>query len=282
MTWITATAAWMLSLRAAGRRPATIRLYQHYLQHTAHALGGDPWSVTTEQLEALLGSVEWGPSARKSLRTALGSFYRWGLRAGHVDVDPAAPLETPRVPQGRPRPTPEGVLADALQRANPRERLMVELGALAGLRAGEIALVHTSDLDGDMLLVHGKGGRERVVPLAEGNLTAAIVAADGWLFPNRQSGDHLTPNHVSKLLSRLLPGQWTGHTLRHRFGTRAYAGTRDLLAVSRLLGHASPSTTLIYVQLPDDHLRDAVRAAATIGGMAPLSSPPAGGLDVAA
>ncbi|RHA37755.1 tyrosine-type recombinase/integrase [Cellulomonas rhizosphaerae] len=272
MNWQGAIAAWVQALRGAGRRPQTIVLYRHYLNHTAAALRGSPWAVTTADLERLLGELAVGPSAKKSLRTVVCGFYRWALRSGHITHDPAAGLPTVRVPRGRPRPTPEGIVADALQRADGRERLMVELGALAGLRAGEISRVHRNDYDGDMLLVHGKGGHERLVPIIDGNLRDALVACDGWLFPNVQRGGHLTPNHVSKLLSALLPAPWTAHTLRHRFGTVAYAATRDLLAVSNLLGHASTETTLIYVRMPTDHLRNAVAAAATIGAVRPASA----------
>jgi integrase len=69
---------------------------------------------------------------------------------------------------------------------------------------------------------------------------------------------------VSKLLSRALPPGWTGHTLRHRLATAAYGGTRDLLAVSALLGHSRPETTQRYVRLPDDAIRAAVAAAVLV------------------
>ena len=270
--WHTAITAWTTSLRASGRREATTVLYRHYMTAAATLLGGTPWDVTETDLEQVLGTMVGGVSARKSMRTAVGGFYRWAARTGRIDHDPAQNLPTVRVPQGRPRPTPEGVLAEALAAASPRERLMIELGALAGLRAGEISRVHRDDYDGERLTVHGKGGRERHVPITAGNLQEALREADGWLFPNIQRGGHLTPNHVSKLLARSLPDPWTAHTLRHRFGTRAYAGTRDLLAVSTLLGHASPVTTLIYVLMPDDHLRSAVEAAGMIGGTAPIAA----------
>lgn len=269
VTWSDAIDEYCSALRGIGRRPQTIVLYRHYLRQTAALLGGSPWEVTTRQLEAMMGAVPGGASAHKSARTAVAGFYRWAQRTERMRVDPALGLPTVRVPRGRPRPTPEGIVAEALERADARERLMVELGALAGLRAGEISRVHRNDYDGDMLLVHGKGGHERLVPIVHGHLRDALLACDGWLFPNTQRGGNITPNHVSKILSRLLPAPWTAHTLRHRFGTVAYAATRDLLAVSKLLGHASTETTLIYVQMPDDHLRNAVAAAATIGAVSP-------------
>lgn len=272
MAWHRAIAEYTVAARGAGRREATIVLYRHYLRHVAGLLRGTPWEVTTRDLERVLGAAGWGPSARKSLRTALVSFYRWAHRCGYVDPDPAADLPTVRVPQGRPRPAPESVVAATLDAAGARERLMIELMAFAGLRAGEVSRIHSRDLVGTTLIVQGKGGKQRDVPLEDLHLVEAIAGARGWVFGNGHGG-HLTANHVSKLVASLMPEGWTAHTLRHRFGTRAYEGTRDLLAVSRLLGHASPETTLIYVRLPEDHMRDAVRAAALIGATASRPRP---------
>lgn len=260
-TWQAAIAGYGGFLRAAGRPPTTITLYRHYANWMAVRLDtASPWTVTGRQLEGLLGDSTLGPAARKSARTVVGGFYRWGQATGRIQIDPSIGLPQVKVSRGQPRPTPEVIFLGALAAAGERERLMLELAGLAGLRAGEIARVHSDDLYDDVLLVHGKGGKDRRVPLPEGDLIAAIARAAGWLFPNGH-GWHLTPNHVSKLVSALLPGTWTCHTLRHRFGTKAFAGSRDLLAVSALLGHASTDTTLVYVQLPDHHLRDAIRAA---------------------
>jgi integrase len=153
------------------------------------------------------------------------------------------------------------VYARALALADTRGRLMLRLAALVGLRACEIATVHTGNLVEDLLRVTGKGGKVRVVPVLDPELTSAIRKAGGWLFPGRIDG-HLSAGYVSRLLGEMLPDGWTGHTLRHRFGTRAYAGTRDLLAVGELMGHTRPETTRRYVELPGDALRLAAAAAA--------------------
>ncbi|WP_424446435.1 tyrosine-type recombinase/integrase [Microbacterium sp. CH-015] len=76
--------------------------------------------------------------------------------------------------------------------------------------------------------------------------SADATEPEGYLFPGRDNG-HLSPRYVGKIIRDLLPGEWTMHTLRHRFGTRAYALTSDLLLVQDLLGHSSPSTTRRYV-----------------------------------
>ena len=166
-----------------------------------------------------------------------------------------------RVPAGVARPVPDDVLHEALARADERDRTMILLGAYAGLRCMEIARVHSRDWDGSGLYVTGKGGKTRYVPIVRMDLRRALSVCDGYLFPG-QDGGHLSAGYVSKRLARALPAGWTGHTLRHRCGTAMYAGTRDLLAVGAVLGHARPETTRRYVRLPDDALISAVRAAA--------------------
>lgn len=260
MTWTDATTSYTTALRQAGRSPGTIRLHRHYLRHAA-ARVRRPWIATTPQLASALDVPRWSPETRKSARGVLVAFYRWGVLVGYVDHNPAERLLAVTVPPGRPRPAPEAVLERALQLADDRTRLMLALAAYAGLRCAEIARVHSRDLVGSTLYVTGKGGKTRTVPVLREDLVHAIRRADGWLFPGRDDG-HLAPGTVTRMLSETLPDGWTGHTLRHRFATRAYAGTRDIYVVGELLGHAKTDTTKRYVLLPDDALRAAVAAAA--------------------
>lgn len=258
--WREFTTEYLTSMRAAGRRPKTVRLHQHYLRRLA-TFTPSPRTVTLQVLERALARPDWAPETRKSARSVFVGFCRWMHGMGYIEHDPARMLRPVRVPEGVPRPIPEDVLERALGRADRRERLILLLGAHGGLRAGEIALVHTENLSGDLLYVTGKGGKTRIVPLVDDELVTAIRAARGWLFPGRTDG-HLSSGHVSVLMSRLLPDHWTTHTLRHRAGTRAYGGTRDILAVGKFLGHSKPETTMRYVQLPPDALRAVARAAA--------------------
>lgn len=259
-TWTDAERHYVIALRAAGRGAGTIRLHRHYLDQARRVIRC-PWRARPDDLLEVLARPGWSAETRKSCRSVLASFYRWAHGSGRMDHNPAADLPTVRVPAGRARPTPEAVYLRAVGLAGPRERLMLKLAALCGLRACEIAQVHRRHLEDDMLRVVGKGGRVRLVPVLDAELLAAIRWAEGWLFPGRIEG-HLSPGTVSRLLGEALPEGWTGHTLRHRYGTRAYAGTRDLLAVGELLGHARPETTRRYVQLPDDAVRAAALAAA--------------------
>lgn len=110
--------------------------------------------------------------------------------------------------------------------------------------------------------MHGKGGRQRVVPLTNELAAAVRARGRGYLFPGRDNG-HLSPRWVGKIVTLLLPGESTMHQLRHRFATRAYSVDRDVFTVQELLGHASPATTRRYVMVPRSALRDTVRAVAS-------------------
>ena len=230
------------------------------------ALGGSPWSVTEAELVAWCGGQDWARETRRSVYAGLRGFWRWAVAEGLVERSPATRLPAVRPSDPHPRPAPDLVYRRALAASDARTRLILRLAAEAGLRRAEIAQVHARDLFRDLvgwsLVVHGKGGKLRTVPLGD-DLAAAVRLAAGssWAFLG-DDGGHLSPRWVGKLARIVLTEDFTLHTLRHRFATRAYGATANLLAVQQLLGHASPATTQRYVRLPDDALRRAAAAAA--------------------
>lgn len=254
-----------MSLRAGGRAETTIRTRRDHVERAGRALGGSPWDVTGEDLVAYVGSQVWARETRRSVRASLRGFYGWAAAGGFVAVDPALALPKVRPGEPRPRPAPEAAYRGALAGADPRCRLILRLAAETGLRRGEIARVAVEDLVEDLLgwslVVHGKGGKVRVVPLPVHLALELRAAGSGFVFPGRDGG-HLSPRWVGKLVSRVMPAGWTVHTLRHRFATRAYQVDRDLLAVQTLLGHSSPETTRRYVATDQDRLRRTVLAVA--------------------
>ncbi|WP_338049693.1 tyrosine-type recombinase/integrase [Ruania rhizosphaerae] len=230
--------------------------------------GTGPWAVTLDELTAWLGVQEWATETRRSVRSSLRGFYGWAVEAGYLDHSPAVGLKSIRPAVPKPRPASDEAHASALRVADDRERLMLRLAAESGMRRAEVAQVHARDLEEDLvgwsLRVHGKGDRERTVPLSPGlalQLRTRVHATGGYAFPGHDGG-HLSPRWVGKIVGRLLPEGTTMHALRHRFATRAYAVDRDLLTVQQLLGHTSPTTTRVYVQLPSDALRRTVQAIA--------------------
>lgn len=259
--WDDITDHWITALQAAGRSKGTIRTYLCHLRKIRRLSPSGPEGVTTEDLRKILAHPKWTPETRKSVRTVIGTFFRWLHGEGYVEDDPSLRLDIVTTPPGVARPAPEDVIRDALLEADERLEKMILLGAYAGLRACEIAAVHAKDWDGNGLYVTGKGGKTRYVPIVRADLRRILTSADGYLFPGRIDG-HLSAGYVTKLLSAGLAGPWTGHTLRHRCATQMYAGTRDLLAVGAVLGHSRPETTQRYVRQPMDALVAAVNAAA--------------------
>lgn len=127
----------------------------------------------------------------------------------------------------------------------------------------EVAQLHRDDVtelpDGTAaLLIRGKGRKVRAVPLHP-KVAGALAGVEGFMFPStRTSSGHLSPGALGDLVSDLLGPGWSGHTLRHRAASDWYAVDRDLVAVQRLLGHASIATTQIYVAPPPDAMTAAV------------------------
>lgn len=261
--WAAEMTAWVAWLAAAHRSPQTVRLRTYHVSRIA-AVHPDPYAVTLPDLVGLLAAGGWGPETMRSVRASWAVFYGWAHTTGRTGTNPARLLPTIKAPRGLPHPAPEAVLCAALAAADDRLRLMLLLGAHAGLRRAEIARVHTRDLEADaggrVLRVQGKGDVVRRVPIG-GTLALLLVGAPaGFVFPGNDHG-HLSPAYVGKMMSRALGPGWTAHTLRHRFASLAYAADRDLRAVQELLGHAKPETTARYTAVPLDAARRAAAAA---------------------
>jgi integrase len=272
ITWSEAIAGWLASQRAAGHSERTLTLRRRYLMRLANAAHMPALAdVTARDVVAFLARHgSWAPETRYSVQSTIRGFFTWALRNGYVAANPADDLVKVKRSAPNPRPFPERELAGVLAACDERRRRMIYLGAGLGLRCLEIARVHTRDVlpttRGHALTVHGKGNKVRVLPMPE-DLANVILAAGGWLFPGRDGG-HLSPWWVSHLLADVLPEGWTAHTLRHRFGTRAYELSHDLLEVQELLGHASADTTRRYVRTSDDAKRAIVDQTANLGGIA--------------
>jgi integrase len=256
--WLDLIEGWLRWLQAGDAKPGTLRTRAHYLAQLAgqHRLRV-PEGLDVDDLAAFVARDGWKPETRKSARSSVCSFYGWLQLTGRIPRDPSLGLPKVRVPRAQPRPVPVTTFADAVRRSNQRTQLILQLGRFAGLRREEVASVHTRDVEGSWLRVHGKGGHERRVPLHPVLLEQLRRAPSGWLFPSPYGG-HLTPGHVGVLASRALPPGWTLHTCRHRAGTDMYAVRRDIRAVQEILGHASVRTTQLYVQVEDDALIAAV------------------------
>ncbi|MFJ1460994.1 tyrosine-type recombinase/integrase [Nocardia sp. N2S4-5] len=236
-----------------------------HMQRLARATGlPTPADVTRDELFKWAGAQTWQTETRRSYYQTFRAFWAVAVREGHAINNVAADLPVVHMTTPDARPTPYRVYRHSLMLAEPRERLMLRLSAEAGMRRGEVAQAHSSDLieddDGWWIRVHGKGGRDRTVPLLDDLASELCVLGTGYFFPGRHGAGHLTPGHVGFLIGRLFDDH-TMHQLRHMFGTRTYRVKRDLFVVQALLGHASPVTTRRYVKTRHEDLRSTVEAA---------------------
>ena len=267
-TWNEAIDDWVAWLRAAGRPPSTCALRRYHLRRLANEQPKPLARITGRDLVTWAASHDWSRETRRSYRSSLRSFFGWALDVGLRPDDPSRALGVVRPTEPRPHPTTRTVIDQALTRAAPRERLAIRLAAEAGLRRGEVVLIHHRDVVEDLLgwslIVHGKGGKERTIPLETGLAVAvrdACTAGGGYAFPGQIDG-HLSAHALGTLVSRLLPEGVTMHSLRHTFATTCYRATGDLLAVQQLLGHSSVATTQRYVLLDPGRLRAVAATAA--------------------
>jgi integrase/recombinase XerC len=261
--WAEQVSAWLEWLAAGGAPSTTLALRRYQLLRIAADQRAGPWALDAADLAAWLAGHGWAPETLRSYRAALRSFYGWAHASGLIDTDPSRLLRKVHAPIGVPRPAAEPCIDKALANATPRVWLMIMLGSRHGLRRGEISQVHTTDLidapDGWTLIVHGKGAKDRLIPLNDDVARSIRHAPPGYLFPGRFEG-HMTPAHCGKLVQRALSDATT-HQLRHRFASRSYQATRDIRAVQELLGHASVATTQRYTAVASGALRAAVKAA---------------------
>lgn len=272
--WESALAGWLTWLIASGASLATRRTRRVHVRYIARTLALEhPRDVTTADLLAILGRPDRSQDHRRGMRNSLASFYRWCVSAGVVTDDPTATLPVVRATLGAPKPATDEVWQYVLEHADARTLLMARLAAEAGLRRAEVAQVHSDDLidsiDGPELIVHGKGNKQRVVPISASLATdlRRSCPCGGFVFPGRING-HIGADAVGQLVSRAMPAGYSMHKLRHRFATRAYRGSHNLRAVQTLLGHASVATTERYTAVSTREIRAVAEAAADRGGAA--------------
>lgn len=263
-TWDTLVPRYRDYLESGTLSPRTVELRLYHLGRIRAFINKPVDEVTLEDLASYSRGRPWAPNTKAVVRACMSVFFRWAVDNEHLTKNPAAKLMPVRVPPGKPKPANDDALRNAYAIADPKVWLMLALGARAGLRAMEIAQVHSRDVMSDQggyaLRILGKGGKTRLVPL-DVDLAEMLLAKNGYAFPGKIDG-HYSPAYVSRIVSKVLPQGVTAHKLRHRFATRAYRGSNsNLRAVQELLGHSSIATTQVYVSVDADELRQAALSA---------------------
>lgn len=238
-----------LSPRSMFDREGVLRRLSLWLSHPL-------LEATPEELTAWQASLGVSLSALGTYTSHVRAFYSWAADDDMLPRSPATKLPMPKLPHRKPRPIPEDDLRLALSCATGQMYLWMVCMAFLGLRAAEVAAVQCEDFAEDgkrwTLLVHGKGDKERLVPVPSQviGLLRPLMGHRGALFTNPATGRTLTAHRVTIVVADHLHGlgmPWTGHTLRHRYGSRMYALSKDLRELQELMGHGSPNTTAGYV-----------------------------------
>jgi len=240
-----------------------------------------------------------GYAARTQARrlSAIRQFHRFLAQEGVRADDPTELLASPRLPAGLPRALTEAEVerliaaAESLPgRKGPVAAAAVELLYCSGLRASELVALPAAALRAEdaLILIRGKGGRERLVPISDRARRLALAAraaaaeragrkASPWLFPSRSAAGHMTRQSLGLLLKEaaraagLDPARVSPHVLRHSFASHLLARGADLRSLQLLLGHADIGTTQIYTKVLEARLKALVEAHHPLaqGGVAP-------------
>ena len=276
-----------------GAAAMTREAYSRDLAHVAAHLSARDLAIETAQVEdlrgyvAALGRAEMSPRTLARRLSALRQFYRCLVVDGVRRDNPTAGLDAPR--RGRPLPKTlaredvAALIAAAEQdktAEGARLRCLLELLYATGLRITELVRLPlaAAKQDARVLLVRGKGSKERLVPLGA-PARAALAAyrakrtaflAEGqtspWLFPSRSKPGHLTRERVGQLLKALAveagldPARLSPHVLRHAFASHLVDGGADLRSVQEMLGHADIATTQIYTHVETERLKRLVES----------------------
>jgi site-specific recombinase XerD len=241
---------WLRSMRRRNLSASTITKRASVARRLTLHAGCDLVDVTTEQIEEWLDSRDNAARTRYIDVSHLAAFFRWAIREELTDRDPTQRIDRPKVHVGVPRPIDTDDLRRALRQSpNAELTAMLHLAAFAGLRCAEIAALDWGDFNGDLMLVRGKGGKERVVPVHP------LITSSLRALPNRRSHGpvfgipaHRVSHRISHHMMRCGIVA-TAHQCRHWFATTAYEESgSDLRMVQELLGHSSPTTTAMYTR----------------------------------
>lgn len=271
--------------------PETIRNYRSDLRQLATFLTQARLSlqaaptiaiseVTTDSLRTYLHWLDRKGEKPASLARKLAclrSFYRFHIREGTIEKNPAEDIRSPKLPKTLPRVLTKddaNILMEFPVGQTPlslRDRAILETLYSTGARVSEAVALNLADLNRSDGLVHlrGKGRKERIVPVGDVALQAIHTyraslkraAADDRpatpLFLNHRGG-RLTARSVARLVARyssgLAGGAISPHALRHSYATHLLDEGADLRSIQEMLGHASLSTTQKYTHLATDQL----------------------------
>jgi integrase/recombinase XerD len=270
-----------------GASKNTYDAYRRDLKHFAKAAKRDIAHCESRDVRSYMeGLARDGFDASTAARrlSTLRQFYRFLLSETVRADDPTAAIDAPKRGRRLPKVLLEKEVADLLAAARARKgddglraTALLEVLYATGLRVSELLALPASAAagHGGVLVVRGKGNKERMVPLSPPALTALkrwlparakrTVQSSPWLFPSPNPKKSLTRQRFNQILRQIAieagldPRRVSPHVVRHAFASHLLAHGADLRAVQEMLGHADVATTQIYTHVLEERLKTAVR-----------------------
>ncbi len=273
-----------------GAAQNTLDSYSRDLRHFQAYITTSIVQADSEDIRGYLAHLEregMAPSTAARRLSAMRQFYRFLHAEGMRSDDPSAVIDSPRRVRPLPKVLTEVEVGQLLRAAKTykgaegiRLIALMELLYASGVRVSELLMLPYPAVQSDraFIVVKGKGGRERMVPLSTPAINALQKydavrprfvrrpADANWLFPSRSKGGHLTRQRFSQLVKELAlvagidPSKVSPHSLRHAFASHLLANGADLRAVQQMLGHADISTTQIYTHILQERLQELVKS----------------------
>lgn len=260
-----------------GCSPRTLSSYESDLRLADAAINGGLIGADSDAIQQYLSSLPDKPASIARKASCLRSFYKFLMLEKIISTNPTSNLETPKRTRSLPKClTPQEIellISSAGDTRNStRLRAIIELLYASGLRVSELCELPLTGVLGDKLLIHGKGAKERLVPMHQN----AIQALEKWLrirgdniaskyvFPSNGQTGHITRDGLFKILKKcavlagIEPSRVTPHVLRHSFASHLLAGGANLRAIQTMLGHEDISTTQIYTHVMPDKLMETI------------------------
>jgi tyrosine recombinase XerC len=260
----------------------TLEAYRRdVLQFLAFAGTDDPGRVDRNRIRSFLGSLQRQGMDKRSMGrklSALKSYFKFCLREGEVDTNPALGLRSPKPDKKLPHFLSQEQAGISVEYEPPdrrnriRDVAIMELLYGSGLRSTELLSLKTNDVDlnNAQIKVRGKGNKERIVPLTRASVSVlkrylAGRGEGGSVFLGK-NGKILSRSQLQRIVkSRIRAAGYGGkaspHVMRHSFATHLLDRGADLKAVKELLGHSSLSTTQVYTHVTVDRLKKVYKQA---------------------
>ena len=259
-------------IRSRALSPLTVRNYRRSIDSFVEFIGADRplESITSGEVEDwIVGPGGLKPSTLNTRAAPVRVFFSWAAEHGYCP-DPCRSIKPVKVGRREPQSLNPESVRRLMWVANFRQRVMLMIAVHLGLRVSEIAALRISDWnrEDETILIHGKGDNQdlRFVPeeLAEilGLWIELLPARTGPLFPSRETGDHITANNVTTILSgvfRQAGVRGSAHALRHTLGTDLFREGHPANVVKEVLRHATLESTQIYTGPSRSDLREAVK-----------------------